>query len=102
MHVHASHAGVLGAFSCMSPAKHPSGKCRTPANHAPATAVIGRETRRQCLEKWGGKPDIVMACVGGGSNAIGIFNEFVDDEDVGGCCPPAACLLHCAMPMATC
>mmetsp|Transcript_26984 Transcript_26984/g.59004 ORF Transcript_26984/g.59004 Transcript_26984/m.59004 type:complete len:456 (+) Transcript_26984:38-1405(+) len=45
-------------------------------------SVIGRETRAQCQEKWGGKPDIVMACVGGGSNAMGIFNEFVDDEDV--------------------
>jgi tryptophan synthase beta subunit len=45
-------------------------------------AVIGRETRQQCLEKWGGKPDIVMACVGGGSNAIGIFNEFVEDREV--------------------
>lgn len=45
-------------------------------------SVIGRETRRQCLEKWGGKPDILLACVGGGSNAIGLFNEFVDDEDV--------------------
>lgn len=45
-------------------------------------SVIGKETRKQCLEKWGGKPDIIMACVGGGSNAMGIFNEFVDDEDV--------------------
>jgi len=45
-------------------------------------SVIGRETRAQCLDKWGGKPDIVLACVGGGSNAMGIFNEFVDDEDI--------------------
>ncbi|GAX85845.1 hypothetical protein CEUSTIGMA_g13260.t1 [Chlamydomonas eustigma] len=45
-------------------------------------SVIGRETRAQCLEKWNGKPDIVMACVGGGSNAMGIFNEFIDDQDV--------------------
>jgi len=44
--------------------------------------VIGEETRRQCLEKWGGKPDICVACVGGGSNAIGLFNEFVEDQDV--------------------
>eukprot|EP00240_Pyramimonas_obovata_P001690 CAMPEP_0118934318 /NCGR_PEP_ID=MMETSP1169-20130426/13756_1 /TAXON_ID=36882 /ORGANISM="Pyramimonas obovata, Strain CCMP722" /LENGTH=474 /DNA_ID=CAMNT_0006877211 /DNA_START=79 /DNA_END=1503 /DNA_ORIENTATION=- len=44
--------------------------------------VIGEETRRQCMEKWGGKPDICVACVGGGSNAIGLFNEFVDDQDV--------------------
>jgi tryptophan synthase beta chain len=44
--------------------------------------VIGRETRQQCQERFGGKPDVVVACVGGGSNAMGIFNEFVDDEDV--------------------
>ncbi|KAL6758116.1 tryptophan synthase beta [Haematococcus lacustris] len=45
-------------------------------------SVIGRETRVQCQEKWGGLPDIVMACVGGGSNAIGIFNEFIDEDSV--------------------
>ncbi|KAG5001941.1 hypothetical protein JHK87_023013 [Glycine soja] len=45
-------------------------------------AVIGKETRKQALEKWGGKPDILIACVGGGSNAMGLFNEFVDDKDV--------------------
>lgn len=45
-------------------------------------AVIGKEVRQQCLEKMGGKPDILLACVGGGSNAIGLFHEFVDDEDV--------------------
>ena len=45
-------------------------------------AIIGKETRRQSLEKWGGKPDVLVACVGGGSNAMGIFDEFVDDEDV--------------------
>ncbi len=45
-------------------------------------SVIGRETRQQCQDKWGGLPDIVMACVGGGSNAMGIFNEFVDDNSV--------------------
>lgn len=45
-------------------------------------SVIGRETRAQCQAKWGGKPDIIVACVGGGSNAMGIFHEFVDDEDV--------------------
>ncbi|KAL2956657.1 hypothetical protein AAZX31_18G098200 [Glycine max] len=45
-------------------------------------AVIGKETRKQALEKWGGKPDVLIACVGGGSNAIGLFNEFVDDKDV--------------------
>ncbi|GLI68787.1 hypothetical protein VaNZ11_013280 [Volvox africanus] len=45
-------------------------------------SVIGRETRAQCQEKWGGSPDVVMACVGGGSNAIGIFNEFVNDTNI--------------------
>ncbi len=44
--------------------------------------MIGRETAVQCKEAWGGKPDIVLACVGGGSNAIGIFNEFIPDESV--------------------
>ncbi|MEL6137247.1 MAG: tryptophan synthase subunit beta [Cyanobacteria bacterium J06628_6] len=44
--------------------------------------VIGRETREQCQEKWGGLPDILVACVGGGSNAMGLFNEFVEDESV--------------------
>ncbi|KAF5728394.1 tryptophan synthase beta chain 1 [Tripterygium wilfordii] len=45
-------------------------------------AVIGQETRKQALEKWGGKPDVLVACVGGGSNAMGLFHEFVNDEDV--------------------
>ena len=44
--------------------------------------VIGRETRQQCAEKWGGLPDIAIACVGGGSNAIGLFYEFVPDKSV--------------------
>lgn len=45
-------------------------------------SVIGRETRAQCQQQFGGKPDIVLACVGGGSNAMGIFHEFVDDREV--------------------
>jgi tryptophan synthase beta chain len=45
-------------------------------------SVIGKETRKQCQERFGGKPDMIVACVGGGSNAMGIFHEFVDDEDV--------------------
>ncbi len=45
-------------------------------------AVIGQETRQQCQEKFGGLPDILMACVGGGSNAMGLFHEFVDDPSV--------------------
>ncbi len=45
-------------------------------------AVIGRETRQQCLEKWGGLPDILLACVGGGSNAMGLFHEFMQEPSV--------------------
>jgi len=44
--------------------------------------VIGVETRAQCLEKWGGKPDLLLACVGGGSNAMGLFHEFVGDAEI--------------------
>ncbi|NJK41341.1 MAG: tryptophan synthase subunit beta [Acaryochloridaceae cyanobacterium SU_2_1] len=44
--------------------------------------VIGRETRRQCQEKWQGLPDILLACVGGGSNAMGLFHEFVQEPQV--------------------
>jgi tryptophan synthase beta chain len=45
-------------------------------------AVIGREARSQILERAGRLPDVVLACVGGGSNAIGIFSAFVGDEQV--------------------
>ncbi|MCA1583494.1 MAG: tryptophan synthase subunit beta [Acidobacteria bacterium] len=45
-------------------------------------SVIGREARSQCLELLGRLPDAVVACVGGGSNAIGIFDAFVDDVAV--------------------
>jgi tryptophan synthase beta chain len=45
-------------------------------------SVIGTEARRQYLEKEGVLPSAVMACVGGGSNSIGIFSAFLDDEDV--------------------
>ena len=44
--------------------------------------VIGIEARRQCLEKCGKLPDEVIACVGGGSNAMGIFAGFISDECV--------------------
>ena len=44
--------------------------------------VIGVEARRQCLEQWGRLPTDVIACVGGGSNAIGIFSGFVGDQGV--------------------
>src|SRR6476661_5902092 len=45
-------------------------------------AVIGREARDQMLAQTGGLPDTVVACVGGGSNAMGVFAGFVDDRDV--------------------
>jgi len=45
-------------------------------------SVIGREARAQCLDLIGRAPDAVIACVGGGSNAIGIFDAFIDDERV--------------------
>ena len=45
-------------------------------------AIIGQETRIQCQEKWGGLPDILLACVGGGSNAMGLFHEFVNEPTV--------------------
>ena len=45
-------------------------------------SVIGREARRQCLEEYGKLPDQVIACVGGGSNAMGIFAGFEKDNDV--------------------
>jgi tryptophan synthase beta chain len=45
-------------------------------------AVIGQETRSQCQEKWGGLPDILLACVGGGSNAMGLFHEFIEEPSV--------------------
>ncbi|RID52082.1 hypothetical protein BRARA_H02705 [Brassica rapa] len=45
-------------------------------------SVIGKETRRQAKRLWGGKPDVLVACVGSGSNALGLFHEFVGDEDV--------------------
>ncbi len=45
-------------------------------------AVIGREARRQILEMAGRLPDALVACVGGGSNAIGLFYDFLNDPDV--------------------
>jgi len=44
--------------------------------------VIGLEARRQILKAEGRLPDLLLACVGGGSNAIGLFHPFLDDEDV--------------------
>ena len=45
-------------------------------------AIIGRESKQQCLEATGRLPDALVACVGGGSNAIGLFYPFIEDESV--------------------
>ena len=44
--------------------------------------VISEEAKAQMIERTGGLPDVVVACVGGGSNAIGMFADFIDDESV--------------------
>jgi tryptophan synthase beta chain len=45
-------------------------------------AILGREAKQQCLAQTGRLPDALVACVGGGSNAIGLFYPFIDDEQV--------------------
>ena len=45
-------------------------------------SIVGREARAQFLEKQGKLPDIITACVGGGSNAMGLFTAFLNDEEV--------------------
>ncbi len=45
-------------------------------------AIVGREARAQMLEQFGRLPDVLTACVGGGSNAIGLFHEFLNDPEV--------------------
>jgi tryptophan synthase beta chain len=45
-------------------------------------AVIGREAKQQCLQQTGRLPDALVACVGGGSNAIGLFHPFLEDAEV--------------------
>ena len=64
---------VIG--SCVGPAPYPE-------LVAELQAVIGREAREQLLEREGALPQAVVACVGGGSNAIGMFAAFVADEEV--------------------
>jgi tryptophan synthase beta chain len=61
--------------SCVGPAPYPE-------LVRELQAVIGREARAQMLEQAGRLPDVVIACVGGGSNAIGMFAGFVDDAGV--------------------
>lgn len=45
-------------------------------------SVIGREVKKQTLEKEGRLPDVLLACIGGGSNAMGLFYDFIEDSDV--------------------
>jgi tryptophan synthase beta chain len=45
-------------------------------------AVVGREARRQMIDEWNTLPDALVACVGGGSNAIGLFHPFLEDAEV--------------------
>ncbi len=45
-------------------------------------SVIGKETKRQCQDQYGRLPDALVACVGGGSNAMGMFYPFIDDSSV--------------------
>jgi len=45
-------------------------------------SIIGKEAREQLLTEWGKLPNLIVACVGGGSNAIGIFHAFVNDKNV--------------------
>jgi len=45
-------------------------------------AVVGREARAQCLTEYGKLPDVLVACVGGGSNAMGLFHPFIGDREV--------------------
>ena len=44
--------------------------------------IIGKETKKEILKKEGKLPDTIIACVGGGSNSLGIFSEFIDDKEV--------------------
>jgi tryptophan synthase beta chain len=53
-----------------------------PSMVAELQSVIGHETREQILQAHGSLPDVAVACVGGGSNAIGMFRGFVDDAEV--------------------
>lgn len=67
---------VAWAYSQMYTVQVPS--IRIPSSQVrDFQAIIGRETKEQCRAAWGGLPDVLLACVGGGSNAIGLFHDFV-------------------------
>lgn len=53
-----------------------------PAMNAYFQSIVGKEVRQQILAQTGHLPDYLVACMGGGSNAIGLFHEFLDDENI--------------------
>ena len=70
---------VADTFYCIGTAAGPH---PYPAMVRDFQCVIGNETRAQMLEQEGRLPDSLVACIGGGSNAIGLFHPFLDDEGV--------------------
>jgi tryptophan synthase beta chain len=70
---------VDSTFYCIGTAAGPH---PYPAMVRDFQSVIGRETREQMMEREGRLPDSLVACIGGGSNAIGLFHPFLDDKDV--------------------
>lgn len=72
-------SNVEDTFYCIGTAAGPH---PYPAMVRDFQCVIGREAREQMLEREGRLPDSIIACIGGGSNAIGLFHPFLDDKDV--------------------
>jgi tryptophan synthase beta chain len=70
---------VAGTFYCIGTVAGPH---PYPAMVRDFQSIIGKETREQMLEREGRLPDILVACIGGGSNAMGLFHPFLDDPDV--------------------
>ena len=70
---------VADTFYCIGTVAGPH---HYPAMVRDFQSVIGRETREQMLEREGRLPNSLIACIGGGSNAIGLFHPFLDDKDV--------------------
>jgi tryptophan synthase beta chain len=72
-------SNVEDTFYCIGTAAGPH---PYPAMVRDFQCVIGREAREQMIEREGRLPDSIIACIGGGSNAIGLFHPFLDDKDV--------------------
>ena len=72
-------SNVEDTFYCIGTAAGPH---PYPAMVRDFQCVIGREAREQMLEREGRLPNSIIACIGGGSNAIGLFHPFLDDKDV--------------------